>query len=40
MQRYFIKLYHEGKPSPVTAERVRALQSVGFQTGWGEVASR
>jgi hypothetical protein len=32
-QRYNYKLYHEGKPSPMTAERSRELESIGFD--WG-----
>jgi hypothetical protein len=33
-QRIKYRLYQEGKPSPMTAERIRALESVGFD--WGE----
>ena len=29
-QRCDYKLYQEGKPSPMTAERIRELESVGF----------
>ena len=29
-QRTFYRLYHEDKPSPMTEERIRTLQSVGF----------
>ena len=29
-QRYHSKIYHEGKPSLMTAERVRDLESVDF----------
>ena len=32
-QRYFYKLYHEGKPNQLTAERIELLNSVGFS--WG-----
>jgi hypothetical protein len=32
-QRRNYKLYQEGKPSPTTAERSRALESIGFD--WG-----
>ena len=32
-QRYFYKLYHEGKPNQLTAERIDLLNSVGFS--WG-----
>jgi hypothetical protein len=30
-QRYHCKLYNEGKPSPMTEERIRELESVGFK---------
>ena len=30
-QRSTYKLYQEGKPSAMTAERIRALESVGFK---------
>ena len=36
-QRCKYKLYQEGKPSPMTAERIRALESVGF--GWGKTTA-
>ena len=36
-QRYKYKLYQEGKPSPMTAERSRALDSIGFD--WGTTAA-
>ena len=29
-QRYFMKLYQEGKPSSMTEERIRVLESIGF----------
>ena len=29
-QRYFYKLYHEGKPTQLTLERIELLNSVGF----------
>jgi hypothetical protein len=32
-QRNTYKLYHEGKSSPMTAKRIRELESVGFE--WG-----
>ena len=32
-QRSNYKLYQEGKPSPLTAERIRELESVGFEPG-------
>ena len=37
-QRYFYKLYQEGKPSPMTAERIRDIEEIGFEwdTAWNE----
>jgi hypothetical protein len=32
-QRRFYRLHQEGKPSPMTAERIRELASIGFD--WG-----
>ena len=36
-QRRHYKLYQEGKPSPMTADRIRELQSIAFD--WGTTAA-
>jgi hypothetical protein len=36
LQRSNYRLYEDGKPSPMTEERIRALESVGFDWGTGK----
>ena len=38
-QRYKYKLYQEGKPSPITAERIQELESIGFDWGTSQTWS-
>ena len=33
IQRSYYRLYQKGKPSPMTADRIRALDSIGFDCG-------
>jgi hypothetical protein len=39
-QRTNYKMYHEGKPSPMTAERIQELESIGFEWEPNHVAWR